>query len=69
MGMVHKASGAASATVVGPFKEQRIAKAPTVMPISILPASPKKIEAGGKLNQRNPNKLPASASATAASAW
>ena len=49
IGIVSAASGAASATVAGPFSEVRMASTPTTNPISMLPQSPRKMLAGGKL--------------------
>ena len=68
MGKAQIASGAAMATVAGPFMEPPIAKVPTTRPINILPASPKKILAGGKLNLKNPNRLPVNTAPTTATA-
>src|SRR5690606_22735053 len=62
------ARGAAIATVAGPFNEAPIAREPTTSPMSILPASPRKMLAGGKLNRRNPSSDPANTAATMATA-
>src|SRR6516225_2503372 len=43
-----------------------MATAPITSPINMLPESPRKIRAGGKLNSRNPQRAPASAIDTSA---
>ncbi len=58
IGIAQTATGAAMATVAGPLIELRMAMAPSVRPISMLPESPRKIVAGGKLNFKNPASAP-----------
>ena len=49
MGIAQMAVGAAKAMVAGPLIAARMAKAPKIKPISMLPASPRKMLAGGLL--------------------
>ena len=54
MGKVQTASGAAMSAVPGPFIDPLMARTPRIRPISMLPASPRKIVAGGRFSQANP---------------
>ena len=58
MGMTRRAAGAARATVAGPFIELSIASTPTTRPINMLPQSPRKMVAGGKLKHKKPRQRP-----------
>src|SRR5687768_14598644 len=68
IGSDQMASGAAMATVAGPLSEAPMARDPITRPMSMLPASPRKIVAGGKLKRRKPSKAPANTAATTATA-
>ena len=52
------------ATRVGPFVDPSTARPARRKPANMLPESPRKARAGGKLNGRKPRSAPASAAAT-----
>ena len=65
-GSVKAATDAASRIVPGPLSEPAMLMVPTMRPMSMLPASPRKIVAGGKLKRRNPTRHAAKTAATRA---
>src|SRR5689334_18348123 len=62
IGKPNETTGIATATTVEAFDVPASASALSIKPIKRLPESPRKIVAGLKLNLKNPNMAPASAS-------
>ena len=71
IGMISSRIGTAKAAVAGRLNDPSMATAPSTRPIRVLPESPRKIRAGGKLYMRKPASAPAKAAATTPSerAW